>query len=143
MILSKFISKKPCMLLDGTFYYVKKFYMKKFIFLYYVGVKNRSYMGSVFARLFDHYYKHSKSLYSEYRHFYGKEFKSFEEYLEKKHNFMDDEIKIFNDKNLYFKIYGSKPAWNLENLIRFDEEIKENFWKFFGGLIGGGLIDED
>lgn len=137
MILS-ILSKSPCVSFDGKLYYVKKFYMNKTIFLYYLGVKSKSYMGSVFARVFDHYFKHSINLYSDYMQFYKKEFNSFEDYLEEKHNLLANEIKIFNNENSYCKFYGNKYRWNIEQLFH-DEEMKEEMWKFFGGI----TINED
>ena len=140
MIFYKLMPKKPSMTLNGTFYYVKHFYIKKFIFLIYMGVRNKSYIGSVFGRLFDYYCKHSTSLYSEYKSFYKQEFKTFEKYLESKHNLMDEEIAIYCDKNSHYKIYLTKPNWKFESLL-YNDEIKEKFLKFFGGI--EGMADED
>lgn len=118
---------------DKKAYYIKTIKMYKIFFLHFLGVKPKTYIGNVFGRLFDYYFKNSVQLYKEYKNSYKKEFSSFEEYLRNKHNLNDKEIKALKNKSSYYKHFENIPGGTPENLL-FYEEVKDRVYDFFGGL---------
>jgi len=83
-------------------FYNKNSIFKKSYFFNILGVISKSYIGSIISRIYDYYFINSRSLNKEYRKYYRKEFNTFEDYLNKKHNLFKYEIDKLNNKNVYY-----------------------------------------
>jgi hypothetical protein len=59
-------------------------------------------MGSIISRIHDYYFKNSRSLTKDFNKYYRKEFNTFENYLDKKHNLFKEEIESLNSRNAYY-----------------------------------------
>ena len=85
-----------------TIYFNKSFYLKKSYFYKFFGVKSKSYMGQIISRINDYYFKNSCQLKKDYIKYYKKEYSSFNDYLDKKHNLFQHEIGELNYHTAFF-----------------------------------------
>jgi hypothetical protein len=86
---------------------------------------SRSYIGQLVSRIHDYYFKNSILLKKEFKKYYKKEYSSFNDYLDKKHNLFQDEISELNYNIAYYseKIIAEryKVCGLLDN--HFDDNI--------------------
>ena len=80
--------------------YMKKYYMRK---TWQHFIKKRSYIAITFSKIYDFFCNNAINLKKEYKKYYQKEYLSFEEYLQQKHNLFKDEIECLNNQNSYYK----------------------------------------
>jgi len=83
-----FYNKSPC--------------LKKSYFFKYFDIKPRSYIGQIISRIHDYYFKNSSLLKKDFKKYYSKEYSSFEDYLDKKHNLFQEEINRLNRNAAYY-----------------------------------------
>lgn len=119
------------MIINNYVFFKRSFYTNSIIVYYYFGVKKRSYMGNLVAKIYDFYCRGAKNLYIEYRRYYHKEFPSYKEFLSKKYNLFDDEIKKLYSPFLCCKDIGELQDYNIEQLCE-DEEIQQVIFDFLG-----------
>ena len=122
--------------------YCKAVYFKKNIipmwiickcFLYYMGVRNKSYMGNSMIRLFNEYFKNSNNLYLEYFFYYRREYNTFCDFIKNKHNLLYDCNSNYCSLFSYYTFNGHISDSNIDMLLKYDDIFKEIFWDFFGG----------
>lgn len=97
------------------------------------GVKGNSYAGNVLKRIYHYYFGDSVNLYKEYKKYYKKEFKTYDNYLEC-HLGLPDELrrKIVYRKIFYVNLEGKGE--HIGDSFLYDDELKEQFWEFAGGI---------
>jgi hypothetical protein len=83
-------------------FYNKSFCLKKSYFFKSLGIKPRSYIGQIISRIHDYYFKNSILLKKEFKKYYQKEYFSFKDYLDKKHNLFQNEINELNYNTAYY-----------------------------------------
>jgi hypothetical protein len=76
--------------------------LKKSYFFKNLAVRPRSYIGQLMSRIHDYYFKNSLLLKKDYKEYYVKEYSSFEDYLDKKHNLFQNEISELNYNIAYY-----------------------------------------
>lgn len=104
----------------------------KLLVLY--GVKRNSYAGRVVARIYDTYFGNPIDIKREFKKYYKKEFKSFEQYLVCRFNMPEELAKrIAAEKKYYVDLEWQEDQPGLT--FSYDDELKIQFWKFVGGLI--------
>lgn len=103
----------------------------KLLMLY--GVKKNSYAGRVVARIYDTYFGNPVDIKREFKEYYKKEFKSFEQYLVCRFNMPEELAKrIADEKKYYVDLEWQEDQPGLT--FSYDDELKNQFWKFVGGL---------
>jgi len=117
----------------GTYvYYNKSYHLEKSYFFKVLGIKPKSYIGQTITRIHDYYFKNSCLLIKDYKKYYKKEYSSFIDYLEKKHNLFQHEIVKLKKHKAYYseKQYTEKfRAGELLNDDLEDNVISENILK--------------
>jgi hypothetical protein len=83
-------------------FYNKSFRLKKSCFFKCLNINPRSYIGQIISRIHDYYFKNSHLIKKDFKKYYKKEFSSFENFLDKKHNLFQNEIKELNHNNAYY-----------------------------------------
>lgn len=77
-------------------------------------VKPKSYISSLVNKKYEHYFENALSLNLEYKSYYKKEFRSFNEYLNQRYCLFDNEIALFGDKEI-FCVTASIYIWRKTN----------------------------
>lgn len=96
-------------------------------------VKRNSYAGEVIGRIYDLYFGNPINYRKEFHKYYKKEFDTCEQYLICRFN-MSEELaqKICRNKKYYVDL-----AWKGDQVgdyFSYDDELKNQFWRFVGGL---------
>ena len=107
----------------NNIYYNKIYKLKKSYFFKMLGVKEKSYIGRIISRIHDYYFKNEQLLKKEFKKYYSKEFGSFENYLDKKHNLFDEEIEKLDYKLAYYSEKQFAEKYAIDELI---DDIHEN-----------------
>ena len=125
-------------------YFNKSVHLNKSYFFKSLGVKSKSYIGQVISRIHDYYFINSHSLRKDYKKYYRKEYSSFNEYLDKKHNLFKHEINELNYRVAYYSEKHFAEKYKTSNLLSHDYDdniIREKIFDMlnvscdeFGGL---------
>ena len=89
-------------------------------------------MGDLISKIYDFYCDGAKNLFVEYKKYYRKEFDSYNDFLARKYNLLEFEIKELSSKFLYAKEIKDIKDYSIEQLCE-NEEIKELLLEFLGG----------
>ena len=100
-------------------------------FLKYFGIKKHTFMELVINDLFFNLFGNSINLYKEYRKFYKKEYPTFNDYLQQKHNLLPKEAKLFQNKNSYYKEINK---YYMDEIFNAVSEIKCVLEKYIGKI---------
>lgn len=117
---------------DKSGFFIKKYYVNRFLIMRYFGVKRNSYAGSVIERIYDYYCMGASSLFVEYLKYYKHEFDSYDDFLLRKYNFFIGKINHINKYLLFYKNLRLTEDGGLENMM-YDEKFRETIIKFLGG----------
>ena len=71
-------------------------------FLSFFGVKKRTYFGYFFSRLYNALFCRSLDLEKEYNKYYKKEYPEYADYLSKKYNLSEEEIKELRQGKIFY-----------------------------------------
>jgi len=105
-------------------YFNKSFKLKKSYFFKFLDIYPRSYIGQIISRIHDYYFKNSHLLKTEFKKYYKKEFSTFEDFLDKKHNLFKNEIKELNYNNAYYSEKIVAERFKVCNLL--DNDFEDN-----------------
>jgi hypothetical protein len=114
-----------------TIYFNKSFYLKKSYFYKSFGVRPKSYIGQIISRIHDYYFKNSCLLKKDYKKYYKKEYSSFNDYLDKKHNLFQHEIKDLNYHAAFFSNKHIAERFKSSELLSYtydDNVIREKMF---------------
>ena len=97
-------------------------------FLKTIKVKPKYFGGLLFSRIYDSFFSEMIDLYEEYRKYHNREYKTFNEFLQKKYNLpkevaVQGEKKLAKYKNtsLFFKKEHATGDYNLETFTMSEE----------------------
>jgi hypothetical protein len=105
-------------------YFNKSNRLKKSFFFKSFGINPRSYIGQIISRIHDYYFINSISLKKDYKKHYKKEYNSFREYLNKRHNLFQNEINILKYNVAYFSEKHIAEQYKVDGLL--DNEYDDN-----------------
>lgn len=95
---------------------------KKSYFYKILGFYPKSYFGQVIARIYDFYFKNAKLLKKDFKKYYKKEFASFDEYLNKKHNLFNNEIEKLKPNIAYFSEKLGSDRYAVGGLLEYMDD---------------------
>ena len=110
-------------------FFIKRKNINKNKFFKYFGIKKNTFMAKILNDLFFDLFDNSINLYKEYKIFYKREFFSFEEYLQQKHNLLPNEVKLFQNKKSYYKEIN---IYNINNILDSADYIVQVLEKHMG-----------
>jgi hypothetical protein len=140
------------MIIDtGRFIYFNKTpHLRKLYILKLLGVKPQSYIGQVMNRIYGYFFKNSYLLKREYNRFYKKEFNSFQDFLERKHNLFKSEIDVLNYNKAFCSEKQNVEQYRAAELLQDyydDNVIKDAIFNIFNieelQSSGENYFDED
>lgn len=89
-----------------------------------LSMRKNSFAYCYSLKIFRDFFRYSKDLRQEYQDYYAQEYSDFETYLYQKELLERDEIVLFelNQNQTLLKLRPSFSSYNVENIIRYDEE---------------------
>lgn len=89
-----------------------------------LSMRKNSFAYCYSLKIFRDFFRYSKDLRQEYQDYYAQEYGDFETYLYQKELLERDEIALFelNQNQTLLKLRPSFSSYNVENIIRYDEE---------------------
>ena len=89
-----------------------------------LSMRENSFAYCYSLKIFRDFFRYSKDLRQEYQDYYAQEYGDFETYLYQKELLDRDEIALFelNQNQTLLKLRPSFSSYNVENIVRYDEE---------------------
>ena len=126
--------KKQLVKYGDLVFFNKNNRMKKKNFKNLFKVKKKTYFYNLYSRLYDFLIGGDTNLYKEFKKYYNKEYKSFEEFLIERYNMDEELLKKFKNRKSYYKKFDTMCDQVVHSLAQ-DEEIEEIINKFMGGYV--------
>lgn len=120
---------------DLVFFNINK-KMNKKNFLRIFKVKKKTYFYNLYSRLYDFIMGGNVNLYKEYKEYYKKEYKKFENFLIERYNMNEELLKKFKNRKSYYKKFDTMCDQVVYSLAQ-DEEIRQIISDFMGGYVYG------
>lgn len=89
-----------------------------------LGMRKNSFAYCYSLKIFRDFFRYAKDLKQEYQDYYAQEYDDFETYLYQKELLERDDIALFelNQDQTLLKLRPSFNSYNVESIIRYDEE---------------------
>lgn len=89
-----------------------------------LGMRKNSFAYCYSLKIFRDFFRYAKDLRQEYQDYYAQEYDDFETYLYQKELLERDDIALFelNQDQTLLKLRPSFNSYNVESIIRYDEE---------------------
>ena len=126
--------KKQLVKYGDLVFFNKNNRMKKKNFINLFKVKKKTSFYNLYSRLYDFLIGGDTNLYKEFKKYYNKEYKSFEEFLIERYNMDEELLKKFKNRKSYYKKFDTMCDQVVHSLAQ-DEEIEEIINKFMGGYV--------
>ena len=103
--------KKQLVKYGDLVFFNKNNRMKKKNFINLFKVKKKTYFYNLYSRLYDFLIGGDTNLYKEFKKYYNKEYKSFEEFLIERYNMDEELLKKFKNRKSYYTKFEQYRHW--------------------------------